>query len=435
MVDYLAALRMGKLEHQPSRRKWLVLSLCANLALLFAFKYFNLFNEAARAVFQSMNTFYDVPAFGMLLPVGISFYTFQTMSYTIDVYRGKLPAERHLGMFALYVSFFPQLVAGPIERSTDLLPQFYKVKFYDRERVLDGLKIMLWGFFKKIVVADRLAVYVNAVYNNSGDFTGGPLILATYFFAFQVYCDFSGYSDIAIGAARVMGYQLTNNFNRPFLSTSISEFWKRWHITLSSWFKDYLYIPLGGNRVSQLRKYANLCIVFILCGLWHGANWTFMIWGAIQGIYLVFSSLTKQIREKLHRLMGLTKHPRLHQYLKVIVTFHLVLFSLVFFRASSLGSAINILGQFTNISWPTLVGDIAAGFYPKSPGRGLFDLVLAVGAVLVMEAVQLYQRNRGIQHYIDEKPRWVRWAAHYAIIIAIVVLGNFNHTEFFYFQF
>ncbi|MCE7945771.1 MAG: MBOAT family protein, partial [Chlorobi bacterium CHB1] len=241
------------------------------------------------------NIFYEFPLFDILLPVGISFYTFQTLSYTIDVYRSEKTPERNFIKFALYVTFFPQLVAGPIERSTRLLPQFDHEHKFDANRVVSGLRLMLWGFFKKLVIADRLALYVNEVYNNPADYTGLPVIIATYFFAFQIYCDFSAYSDIAIGAARVLGFDLMKNFRQPYLAQSIGEFWKRWHISLSTWFRDYLYIPLGGNRVSRLRWYVNLMAVFLISGLWHGANWTFVVWGALHGSYFVLSLLTQKL--------------------------------------------------------------------------------------------------------------------------------------------
>jgi alginate O-acetyltransferase complex protein AlgI len=308
LIDYFAGLRMGQVN-KKKRKKYLILSLCTNLGLLFAFKYFNFFNNSLQATFNQFNLFYNVPAFSVLLPVGISFYTFQTLSYSIDVYRGDREPERHLGIFALYVAFFPQLVAGPIERSTHLLPQFYEKHNVDYVRITNGLKLMTWGFFKKLVIADRLAIYVNQVYNAPGDFHGAHIWIATYFFAIQIFCDFSGYSDIAIGAAEIMGYRFMKNFRRPYLAQSIAEFWKRWHISLSTWFRDYLYIPLGGNRVGKWRWYYNLFVVFMVSGLWHGANWTFVVWGALHGLYLVFAIVTQSHRESFSRWIGLTSIP------------------------------------------------------------------------------------------------------------------------------
>ncbi len=301
VVDYLCGRGMGRFRRARVRKLLLSLSVGTNLGFLFAFKYLSFFNESIRAAFDQFNIFYGVPAFDILLPVGISFYTFQSLSYTIDVYRERTPPEKHFGIFALYVSFFPQLVAGPIERSYRLLPQFYAHQRFDPDRVVSGLRLMLWGFFLKIVVADRLALFVNEVYADPGAYSGSALLLGTYFFAFQIFADFAGYSCIAIGAAGVMGYDLMENFRRPYFAASIREFWGRWHISLSTWFRDYLYIPLGGNRVSRWRWYVNLFAVFVISGLWHGAAWTFVVWGALHGAYLVVSLVTSDLRDHAWR--------------------------------------------------------------------------------------------------------------------------------------
>ena len=263
-LDYLISKKMAGLPNKAQRKKYLIVSIIFNLGLLFIFKYFNFFGSLISQIIVILGWNYQVPFVDLPLPVGISFYTFQTMSYTIDVYRGKTKAESHFGIFALFVSFFPQLVAGPIERPSRLIPQFYKKIDFDYKRVTSGLKLMTWGLFKKIVIADRLAYYVNTVYSDPSSFDSFALIVATYFFAFQIYCDFSGYSDIAIGVARVFGFELMENFRQPYFSQSISEFWGRWHISLSTWFKDYLYIPLGGNRVAKPRWLLNLLIVFVV---------------------------------------------------------------------------------------------------------------------------------------------------------------------------
>ena len=346
LIDYYAAIFMEKQTDKSKRKKFLILSLFSNLGLLFTFKYFNFFSTSISETFNYFNIFMDSPTFKLLLPVGISFYTFQTLSYTIDVYRGQKKAEKHLGYFAVFVSFFPQLVAGPIERSTNLLPQFFEKHDFDYQRVTDGLKLMMWGFFKKVVIADRLAILVNQVYNNADEYEGFPLILATYFFAFQIYCDFSGYSDIAIGAAQVMGFDLMENFRRPYHAKSISEFWKRWHISLSTWFRDYVYIPLGGNSTVKWRWYFNLFITFLVSGLWHGADWTFVIWGAIHGFYLISAIWTNGIVNKVYNFIGLKKGSNGRKLIDVIWTFHLVLFAWIFFRANSFSDAIYILENF-----------------------------------------------------------------------------------------
>ena len=280
-----------------------------------------------------------VPNFDVLLPVGISFYTFQALSYTMDVYRGDIKAQKHLGKYALFVSFFPQLVAGPIERSAHLLPQFDEEFKFDYTRVKDGLLLMLWGLFKKIVIADRLAIVVNTVYNNPKNFNGFSLVVATIFFAFQIYCDFSSYSDIAIGSAKVMGYDLMKNFNRPYFSKSISEFWRRWHISLGTWFKDYLYFPLGGSRVTKWKKYRNIMIVFLTSGLWHGASGNFVIWGAIHGIYQLIESELKPVGDFIAAKFKINKNTFGHKSFKAITTFILVDFAWIFFRANNVNDA------------------------------------------------------------------------------------------------
>lgn len=446
LVDYVAGLRMGALPTREARRPYLVLSLCSNLGILFAFKYFNFFNESTRALFDQFDLFYGVPAFDILLPVGISFYTFQTLAYSIDVYRGKQEPERHLGIFALYVSFFPQLVAGPIERSQRLLPQFYQKHGFDRQRAVHGLQQAGWGFFKKLVIADRLAIYVNQVYNNPELHSGWEIILATYFFAFQIYCDFSGYSDIAIGTARVLGYDLMENFRRPYFSRSISEFWKRWHISLSTWFRDYLYIPLGGNRVVKWRWYYNLFIVFLVSGLWHGANWTFVVWGALHGLYLVVGLMTQDKRDRAWGWLGgrlgsvsqgystagffgRSNVGWLRSAVAVFVTFHLVVIAWVFFRANSLSDALLL---FRNMFiFENGIASVAA-----VTALGPFELVIAFAAIAVMEVVHvLEERRESLGRYLSSRPRWMRWAMYYAVVFAILMFGEFSLNEFIYFQF
>lgn len=428
-IDYVAALRMHKTSGRGLRKMWLGFSLAANLGVLFFFKYANFFSASARSLLQQANIFYEFPLFDILLPVGISFYTFQTLSYTIDVYRGEKTPERNFIKFALYVTFFPQLVAGPIERSTRLLPQFDRVQKFDANRVVSGLRLMLWGFFKKLVIADRLALYVNEVYNNPADYTGLPVILATYFFAFQIYCDFSAYSDIAIGAARVLGFDLMKNFRQPYLAQSIGEFWKRWHISLSTWFRDYLYIPLGGNRVGKLRWYYNLMAVFVISGLWHGANWTFVVWGALHGSYFVLSLLTQKLRAHWVQVLRLNAHPRFHTVLKMAITFHLVLLAWIFFRANSLTEALLLLQQIFRLELTAEhlmsanialnLGDFAIAFASLG-GLLLFDLLDAQGRL-------------GPRLLTLARP--LRWAVYYSLILAVVLFGVYQHIEFIYFQF
>lgn len=424
LIDYYAALQIGKSDNASKRKFFLGLSLSLNLGTLFLFKYFNFLNASARAAFDHFNLFYNVPMFELLLPVGISFYTFQTMSYVIDVYRGEQKAETHLGRFALYVTFFPQLVAGPIERSTTLMPQFHERHNFEWPRVLDGLKIMLWGFFKKIVIADRLAGYVNPIYNDPTSADGINLLLATYFFAFQIYCDFSGYSDIAVGTAKVLGYRLMSNFERPYLSQSIAEFWKRWHISLSTWFKDYLYIPLGGNRVAKWRWCFNLFTVFLVSGLWHGANWTFVIWGALHGLYLVFAILTSGAREKLVHGLALDRVPTLLRASRTVITFHLVLFAWIFFRANHMSDALLIIEKVFHVF-------SGAALAPITKLITLPDLMFVLALLVFMNFYERFQ----IAWRTLWQSRLAAITLASVLFWAIVVWGAFDNQQFIYFQF
>ncbi|MBN1646307.1 MBOAT family protein [Candidatus Woesearchaeota archaeon] len=427
LVDYTAGLQIHKSKSHSRKKYFLLLSILTNLGLLFAFKYFNFFSDSLRALLSSLSIQLNPMTLKVLLPVGISFYTFQTLSYTIDVYRGKIKPEKHLGIFAVYVSFFPQLVAGPIERAKNLLPQFYKKYYFDYKRTTDGIKLMLWGFFKKVVIADRLAYFVNLAYSNPGDYTGLTLLLATVFFAFQIYCDFSGYSDIAIGAAQIMGYSLMDNFKRPYFSKSISEFWKRWHISLSTWFRDYLYIPIGGNRVSIPRWYLNLLIVFVVSGLWHGANWTFVVWGGLHGFYMLYEVATQKLRDRIARGLRLDKVVWLRQGLQMLVVFILVNIGWIFFRANSLSDAIHILQVIfteTSFNFTELNLFISAG-----------ELLLCIALIGFMEFVHVIQEHRSIRHFMSDKPLLLRWSVYALLIMMILLLGVFNQTEFIYFQF
>jgi len=434
-IAYWTGIRMGRTENQKHRKVYLTLGLVASLGILFTFKYLNFSFEVIRDTLNILNLSFDTPVLRLLLPVGISFYTFQTLSYTIDVYRGKKSVETHFGIFAVYVAFFPQLVAGPIERSTNLLPQFYEYHPFDYQRVTDGLKLILWGFFKKLVIADRLAVYVNQVYSAPGDYTAWPIILATYFFTFQIYCDFSAYSDIAIGSAQVMGFKLMDNFRRPYFSKSIAEFWRRWHISLSTWFKDYLYIPLGGNRCSRTRWLTNIFMVFLISGLWHGAAWPFVIWGTIHGLYLITGILTSPARKSLTRKIGLDNHPTLLKCSQVIITFHLVVFAWIFFRAESFSDAMHIISNIGRVDLKILFqpAELFKELYGVALGRA--GLMIALFAILFMEGIHLLQRHWQMRHMLSEKPLWLRWSVYYSMIFGIIMFGVYSSEEFIYFQF
>lgn len=408
----------------------------ANVGVLAIFKYYHFLNDNVALLFQTLGLADPLPVLKIILPIGLSFHTFQAMAYTIEIYRGNQRAERHFGLYALYVMFYPQLVAGPIERPQNLIHQFHDRHTFSYPEVTDGLRLMLWGFFKKIVIADRLAVLVNQVYNHPAQYKGAALLLATYAFAFQIYCDFSGYSDIALGAAQVMGFRLMKNFDRPYHAQSISEFWSRWHISLSTWFRDYLYIPLGGNRVSRGRFYTNLLIVFLVSGLWHGANWTFLVWGALHGFYLVFALWSGPFRQRAARWLGLARRPRLGTAFNVLVTFHLVSFAWIFFRANSLSDAHYIITHLPS-GLGASVRSYAAGLWGSDLGLNRMELLVALLGLLVMELVHLAQlkSEKPIRQLLGEAPYWVRWPIYYTVVAALFFFGKFDAQEFIYFQF
>ncbi len=353
VIDYFMGIAIERSEH--GKRKYLLLSIAASVLVLFFFKYFNFINSNIAVLAKAIHWKYPIQALGVIVPLGLSFQRFQSLSYVIEVYRGRQKAERHFGIYALYVMFFPQLAAGPIERPYNMLPQYHAEHPFDYSDVTNGLKLMAWGMFKKLVIADRLALIVNQVYNNPGNYEGLPLIIASIMFAFQIYCDFSGYSDIAIGASQVLGLRIMDNFNAPYSATSISDFWKRWHISLSTWLRDYIFLPityavsrrLPEERIAGIRtdvaSYTIATIItMLLAGLWHGANWTFVVWGGLFGAYLSFSVWTRNLRKNLLRLTGITRVPYLRSGLGTVLTFALVCFAWVFFRANSLSDALYV---------------------------------------------------------------------------------------------
>ncbi len=439
IIDYVSGLVIEPAKG-AKRRLFLIISLVANIGMLAVFKYYNFLIDNTEQLSAWMGIATHLPHLAILLPIGLSFHTFQSMSYTIEVYRGNQPAERHFGIFSLYVLFYPQLVAGPIERPQNLLHQFHGERHFSYQNASDGLKLMLWGMFKKIVVADRLAMIVDYVYNNPSNYdTGLPLLLATYAFSLQIYCDFSGYSDIAIGAAQFMGYDLMRNFNRPYLSQSIPEFWRRWHISLSTWFKDYLYISLGGNRVSIPRWYFNLFFVFLVSGLWHGASWNFVIWGALHGFYQIFGLITANLRHRFNTAIGLVKMPRLHTAIKWFVTVNLAAFAWIFFRAVTFNDAWHVITNIYKIDIGFLIqnaSSLGTGKRLLEIGAGRNDLIIMIVTVAVMFAVEIWQGDRhDVRSLFAEQPKWRRWAIYYALFIAIVIWGVFRQSSFIYFQF
>jgi D-alanyl-lipoteichoic acid acyltransferase DltB (MBOAT superfamily) len=434
VVDYAAGIWIAE-AGGPRRRAYLLMSLAANIGVLGVFKYFNFFVENANAVASWLGLRAPFAPLALLLPIGLSFHTFQAMSYTIEVYRGRAPPERHFGIYSLYVMFYPQLVAGPIERPQNLLPQFRVEHDFEYSRVVSGLRLMLWGAFKKIVVADRLAGIVDAVYDHPHDAHGLGFAIASVFFAFQIYYDFSAYSDIARGCARVLGFELMLNFDRPYVARSVGEFWRRWHISLSTWFKDYVYVSLGGNRVSISRTYLNLMIVFVLSGLWHGARWNFVIWGALNGAYLVLSYVLAKPRRWLGTAMRLPENPVVWRSLDVVTTFSLVTFAWVFFRATTPSSAWFIvshgLSEAARVVFGALHGRAVDLGLPGTPLQVVLSLLL-IGLAELGSA--LSARSDAGERFAGW-PSWGRWLTYEVAIFAILLLGEFDHRQFIYFQF
>ncbi len=426
-VDYVAAIKMDQSTTKSQKKKWLWGSLLVNLGMLGFFKYWNFFSQTANNSLPLIGVHYPFQYTDLLLPIGISFYTFQTLSYSIDVYRGKIGAERNFGKFALFVSFFPQLVAGPIERAARLLPQFTRKVQFSYDQVTNGLKLMAWGFFKKLVIADRLAIFVDLVYNNPEEYAGWPVILATCFFIIQVYCDFSGYSDIAIGAAQVMGFRLSENFRRPFHAQTISDLWKRWHITLYSWLRDYVFIPLGGSRGDRGMIYRNILLTMLLAGFWHGAAWTYMIFGLLNGMYMVFGIHTKHFRIKMDERIGLTRWPGLHKVVRASTTFLIFAFSGLFFRAADLSDAGMIIENMFAF------GESSLFRLPFPLHR--YDLALAFVFIGIMEAVHIKQRKGPVRKWVARQPVYTRWGLYLGLIAAILSFGIFEKKIFVYFQF
>ncbi|HRV46955.1 MAG TPA: MBOAT family O-acyltransferase [Sedimentisphaerales bacterium] len=423
LVNYLAGLVISATPYQRRRTMVLAGAVSVSIGLLGFFKYLNFVNDSLRSLAAAGGFHWGIPDLDILLPVGISFFTFQAVGYTIDVYRGTCPAEKHLGRFCLYVAFFPQLVAGPIERASNLLAQLTRRNHLDLDRLTSGVKLIVWGLFKKVVIADNLAVYVNRVYEAPSGYSGATLLLATYFFAFQIYCDFSGYSDIAVGSARLLGYDLMQNFRLPYLATSVRDFWKRWHISLSSWFADYVYIPLGGNRVPILRWAGNILVVFLVSGLWHGANWTFVVWGGLHGVYYLVEAVWQRF-VKPHWSPGIMP-AAVARPAKILVTFHLVLLAWVFFRAGTVSDAVLILSR--------ILTDLGGRLYLGPSQLATFVSVLLIVVLLVVQVLQSHQLII-LYAGASRLPRGVRWSGYLAMLYALALLGRGAH-EFIYFQF
>ena len=409
IVDYFAGLLIEKNEGK-ARKYWLVVSLIANIGVLAVFKYYNFFIDNIHTGALFFGKPISLPVLKMALPVGLSFHTFQAMSYTIELYRKNQKAERNFVIYALYVMFYPQLVAGPIERPQNILPQLHEFRSYNWDNVKEGISRMLWGFFKKVVIADRLAMIVERAYGHTHETSSTALFVAAAFYSFQIYCDFSGYSDIAIGAAKVMNIKLMENFNQPYLSHTISNFWSRWHISLSSWFRDYVYIPLGGNRKGALRHKLNVLIVFLLSGLWHGANWTFVIWGLLHGLLVILLTWERKQDEKSKALWNVAA--------RVLLNFTLVTFLWIFFRSENAGAAI------------AYIRDIFA-FRGGSNYLGISRVEMAFSVIIV--GILLLREKYLPTHIIRANGLFYCYTA--LMILACYYLGVFSENQFIYFQF
>ena len=430
VVDYFVALQMHKTEGKTRRRMLLSISLAVNLGLLFSFKYYNLINGTFVGAAAAVGFDWPLPESNLLLPVGISFYTFQTLGYSIDVYWKKVEPERHFGRFALYVCFFPQLVAGPIERAQRLLPQFLLEHRWNSERVVSGLRLIVWGLFKKVVVADRIAQITDAVYDQPDAFGGGAVVIATACFGYQVYCDFSGYSDIAIGTARVMGYDLMTNFDQPHLSRSVDEFWKRWHISLMSWFRDYIFFPLGGSKVAVWRIYFNVMAVFVASGIWHGAEWSFVVWGAMNGFYICFAIQTAEIRDRIAERTGFARFPRVRYAWQVASAVSITYFSFGFFRADNMSHALSVYKRLL-YDWGSVLDPTAFLAFSEALGMEALMVVFCLALLPLTEMMEYAQRHKDEW----EVPMWAQWLSDYALFFSVIALGRFSSDAFFYFQF
>lgn len=424
MVDYLVGIYLVKENNKIKRKLLLWTSIIINLGFLGFFKYYNFFIDNFVTAFSFFGNEIQANTLNIILPVGISFYTFQTLSYTVDIYKRKLEPTKDYIAFSAFVSFFPQLVAGPIERATNLLPQFYKKRQFNYTKAADGMRQILWGLFKKIVIADNCAEYANTIFNNSGDYSGGTLLLGALFFTFQIYGDFSGYSDIAIGTSRLFGFDLKQNFAFPYFSRDIAEFWRRWHISLSTWFRDYLYIPLGGSRGGTWMKVRNTFIIFIVSGFWHGANWTFIVWGALNAFFFLPLLLTKNNRNNLEIVAKGKLFPSIREFLLIILTFSLTLFAWIFFRAENVPHALQyISGIFNN----------GSSFFLTSTYSEYYVILLFIVVLLLIEWI-----GREELHALSSIGlRWkkpFRYLAYYAIVFCIYWFAG-KEQQFIYFQF
>lgn len=412
MVTWWGAIRLAEIESSGRRRAVLAALVAVILAPLLFFKYFNFFNDSLREIFTLSKLTYPLPHIDILLPVGISFYAFQAISYCADVYKERIIPERHAGLFALYMAFFPKLISGPIERGAKLLTQLQKPMAFDGQLFVSGLQLFFWGLFKKIVIADRLGQYVDMVFAHPQDYWGLTAILAAWFFTLQIYCDFSGYTDMAIGCGRIFGIRLSPNFSFPYLARSVSDFWRRWHITLTSWFRDYVYIPLGGNKISSARWGANIMLVFLLSGLWHGAAWTFVFWGGLHGLFYLIGKNTESYRIRLREFLGV--RGKAAAILQILITFNLVSLAWVFFRASSMENAFCLISHmFVKLSLPVQMSGLP------------FSTYLACGlaiAFIILELLHYWEAEHDYR-FLRSIPGSVKSLVYVSVLLAISLLG------------
>ena len=440
LITYISGLIIGKCQKGWSKKLVVALSFISNLGILVFYKYFDFILENINVVLGKCDMQLVSNPFDIILPVGISFYTFQALSYTVDVYRKEIEPEKNPLKYALFVSFFPQLVAGPIERSKNLLNQMKNIeniKIWNYDRVANGFILMVFGMFQKMVIADRVSIFVDTVYNNLHAVGTMETVFAAIGFSIQIYCDFAAYSTIAIGAAKVMGFELMENFDTPYFAASIKEFWRRWHISLSSWFKDYLYIPLGGNRKGKIRKYFNLMVTFLVSGLWHGASWNYVIWGGLHGIYQVFGEILAPVRKKLVKVFKVNDGVFSYKLGKILFTFSLTSLTWVFFRAETIREALYFFKRMFTVWNPWVFFN--EGLYEYGLDRVEVNILFAALIVLLLAELLKYFKKQRISEFLMEQNLWFRWIVVIGMIVACVVYGeygiSFDSNQFIYFQF
>lgn len=421
LLDFVTGIKMSDAQTIRAKKSWFWLSIVINLGFLGVFKYYNFFADTFAQALSELGFHVSPWTLNVILPVGISFYTFHGLSYVIDIYKNRIKAEKDFITYSVFVSFFPLLVAGPIERSTHLLPQLKEKRTFDAGKAIDGLRQILWGLFKKVVIADQCAVYANTIFNNPGDYSGSTLLLGALFFTFQIYGDFSGYSDIALGTARLLGIDLLRNFAFPYFSRDIAEFWRRWHISLSTWFRDYLYIPLGGSKGGTLMKIRNTLIIFLVSGFWHGANWTFIIWGALNALYIMPSIIFNTHRDNLNIVAQGRYFPTIKELFSIILTFSLTVFAWIFFRSENVGNAFAFIKKI-----------FSPGLFSKPSIMPVMMFVLLIIFIIIEWLGREHQY--AIAHLEQRFPKIIRWSFYYATIILIMFFSG-TKQQFIYFQF